>query len=48
MPALVIREEMSERHPVGTERLPVPTYKEFVKSVDVLSCVYYVYGTVVF
>ena len=29
----VIREEMSERHLVGTDRDPVPTCKVFVRSV---------------
>ena len=33
---LVIREEMSKRHLVGTDRDPVPTCKAFVGSVVVL------------
>ena len=32
----VIREEMNERHLVGTDRDPVPTCEEFVRSAVVL------------
>ena len=40
----VIREEISERLLVGKDRDPVPTYKAFVRSVDVLfSALYRVY-----
>ena len=36
MAPLVIREEMSERYLVGTDRDPVPSCKAFVMSVVVL------------
>ena len=36
MAPLIVREEMNERHLVGTDRDPVPACKAFVGSVVVL------------
>ena len=49
MTPLIIWEEMSERHQVGMDQNPVPTYKVFVRSDVVLFlALYHVYGTIVF
>ena len=43
MAPLVIGEEMSERHLLGTDRDPVPTCKAFVNIVVSLLALYHLY-----